>query len=105
MYNGYVTQKGDVTAHGKTLKETHNVLYFKVDRNKLLDEYKSLDVNKPLIHNKLREIYRNITGSCNFGIDNFIKNNDISNIKTINNIIFITNKQNEYMSKEFFTNN
>ena len=97
-----VTDGKGTYAHGLTIKEAKEDLFYKISRN--INSYKSLKLNSKLSYEKAIECYRAITGACKYGVQNFIETNNIkSKSYTIKEIIKIT--KNQYRNdifKKFF---
>jgi len=66
----YVVQKGEFTAHAESIENGISDINYKI----LAKEYKE-KLTLDTILNK--ELYRLITGACELGTDNWIKNNNI----------------------------
>ena len=68
----YIAQKGNFTAHGKTIKKAILDLEFKIVREKLS--------NEPINGNTIMSVkhYRIITGACELGCKDFMNKNGIS---------------------------
>jgi len=71
----YIAQRGDYFAHGETIKECINDVQFKFMQN-------DLDVNTLVTEIKAKQTvsineYRLLTGACSFGVQNFMKDNNI----------------------------
>src|SRR5574344_1829972 len=102
--NGFVVEKDNTYAHGESIKTAIRDLEFKIsDRN--FDDIKDLDINQEMTHDELYLIYRLVTGACSQGTEMFMSENDISNIKTIKDVIDITTELNSYgcdTFKEFY---
>ena len=95
-----VTDGNDNYSHGITIKKAKEDLLFKINKNKNLDSYKSLKLNSKLSFKKAIKCYRFITGACEYGVKNFIENNNIKNKDyTIKEIIDLT--KNQYRNNEF----
>ena len=95
-----VTDGKGTYAHGLTIKKAKKDLLFKINKNRNLDSFKSLTLDSKLSFEKAIECYRLITGACEYGVKNFIENNNIKNKDyTIKEIIKFT--KNQYGSNTF----
>ena len=102
----YIVTDGNKNyAHGNTIKEAQEDLMFKVNK-KSKSDYKDLNLKSKLKFNDAVICYRVITGSCRFGVKDFIKTNNVQEKDyTISEIINIT--KGAYGSdifSEFFNN-
>jgi hypothetical protein len=71
---GIVVSKGEFHAHGKDLRSATLDLHFKAS-SRDLGRYKSLNVNEQRHLEDLYEIYRNVTGACQFGTQKWLDAN------------------------------
>ncbi len=102
----YLVNDGKKSAHGKTIKEAYENLIYKIsDRDKSF--YKGLTLKSKHTVPELVEMYRVITGACEYGVKNFIKNQ--KNLKekyTIEEVIELTaNNYGNELFKKFFKEN
>jgi hypothetical protein len=72
---GYVVSDGTDHAHGKDLRTALLDLHFKTSK-KDLSKYKNIDTSINQTIEFLYEMYRNITGACSFGTQNWMKRNE-----------------------------
>jgi hypothetical protein len=71
-----IAQRGEYFAHGETIKQSINDVNFKYLQNTLnIDELVSEIKERGTIS---RNDYRLITGACSFGVNQFCKDNNIS---------------------------
>ena len=106
---GYIVSDGTHHAHGKDVRTALLDLHFKTSTRDL-EKYKSLDLNSKRPLNELYEIYRNVTGACSFGTNQWMSQNQdfVEKVEkegaSINEILERTKGQygNEKLT-EFFT--
>ena len=67
----FIAQKGDYTAHGRTIKKTISDLEFKIVSEKLK--------NEPIKQDTMFTVkyYRLLTGACDEGVQSWMRNNNI----------------------------
>ena len=68
----FIAQKGNFTAHGKTVKKSVQDLEFKI----LSDKIRKEPIKSDTIINK--DYYRAVTGACELGMESWIKRNNIN---------------------------
>ena len=88
----YIVKDGDTFSHGKTIKEARDSLLYKIS-NRDTSRYKKYKLNKVLTKKEAIEMYRVITGACEYGVRQFCKGRKIKNKMTIAEIIKITDGQ------------
>ena len=69
-----VTDGNGKWSHGDTLKDAKNDLIYKIS-NRDTSKYKNLTVDSVVSFEFAVEMYRVITGSCGYGVKNFVENN------------------------------
>jgi hypothetical protein len=99
----YVVTDGDKSAHGETIKEARENLIYKIgDRDK--SAYENVGLDDEFSVPEFIEMYRIITGACEYGVKSFIEGQGKLNKKyTVSEIITLTEGQfgnSEF--KEFF---
>ena len=87
---GYVVQKGLLTAHGKSVKKGIEDLEFKIISDRLKSDPIKCDT---IIDSKY---YHLVTGSCELGIDNFIRSNNLKSSYRADELLPILEKNNAY---------
>ena len=70
---------GKLWAHCSNLKDGIADILFKEAKDRGADQYKGIDIDKPLTVEELKTVYRVITGACRAGTEAFI--NQISDLK------------------------
>ena len=71
----YIVTSGDVSAHGKTIKEARKSLKYKTsDRD--TSKYNSLTLDTELTLEECIKMYRTITGACEYGVRSFVESQD-----------------------------
>ena len=89
--NCYVAEKDNFTAHGKTIKKAIEDLNFKINSEKL----KKDPINADTLLTKKH--YRLITGACEFGVNEFMKQHNLTKESyRADEIIPILKKTNAY---------
>jgi len=92
----YIITNGEFNSHGETLKKAKEDLDFKILSNKL----KSEPITETTIINK--QYYRIITGACEIGVDNFIKENNLTDESYMaKDLLPILEKNNAYGLSKF----
>jgi len=99
----YVVTDGEKSAHGKTIKEARDSLVYKIkDRDK--SRYEGLGLDQTFTVPEFIEMYRVITGACEYGVKAFVEGQSkIKKKYTVQEIINLTKGQfghNEF--SEFF---
>ena len=114
-YIAYITpfdvvmvDKNGISAHGKTVKEARRDLIFKTTKRDT-SQYRNININEERDLDYLYVAYRNITGSCKLGTEEFMMQNNINEDnkpKSIKEVIELTCNKKAYRSdvfKEFFS--
>ena len=98
----YIVQEGNNFAHGETLTEARESLIYKITERDT-SKFKDLDVKESRKVSELINLYRVITGACEFGVKAFIKRTelDVNKEYSINEIIELT--KSEYGHEKFKT--
>ena len=99
----YLVSDGDKHAHGKTIKEARENLIYKIgDRDK--SAYEHIKLSSKHTVPELIEMYRVITGACEYGVKDFVKSQE--NLKkkySLSEIIELTeNCYGHDVFKDFF---
>ncbi len=95
----YVIKQDGLYAHGKTIKEAKDDLTFKIMR-KNPEQFKGMDLNTKKTPQEWGKIYRAVTGSCQYGVNEFIKGqSDLKKEYTLSEILDKT--KNAYMGLRF----
>ena len=93
----FVAEKDNFFSHGETIKKAIEDLNFKISREKLAKE--------PIYMDTLMSIarYRAITGSCQLGVENWMKKNNIKETDklTVKELLPILEKTNAYGLSKF----
>jgi hypothetical protein len=89
----YLVTDNGKSAHGSTIKKARENLIYKIgDRDK--SEYEGLKLNSKHTVPELIEMYRVITGACEYGVKAFIENQEkVKDKYTIKEIIALTEGQ------------
>lgn len=96
--NAFIIDDGKYFSHGKTLKEAHeNLVYKRCARDK--SEYEDLTIESEIYFSDAVEMYRVITGACEFGVRNFVSGIEKREKYKISEIITLT--KNQYGSDSF----
>jgi hypothetical protein len=86
-----ITDGNSKYSHGDTIKEAREDLIYKIS-NRSKDDFKGLTLDSKLTFNEAIECYRVITGSCAFGVKNFIESKSVKKKSyKVSDIILITN--------------
>ena len=85
----YVITEGGISAHGKIIKQARDDLAFKI-MSKDVDQFKGMNILTKKTTKEWGDIYRSITGACQYGVNEFIKNNAKKNKYTLEEIIPLT---------------
>jgi hypothetical protein len=91
----YVAEYGNFYAHGITIKKAIDDLNFKI----LTDKLKHEKINADTIIDA--KYYRIITGACEFGVNSFIKSNNLKKSYRADELFEILNKKNPYGFEKF----
>jgi len=92
----FVAEKDGFTAHGKTVKKAIEDVEYKIISEKLKNEPISLDTIVDVNH------YRMITGACELGITNWLKENNLKKKKyKVSEILPILEKTHAYGVERF----
>jgi hypothetical protein len=91
----YVAESESFYAHGKTIKKAIEDLNFKVLSDKLKHEKINADT---IIDDKY---YRIITGACEFGVNSFIKSNNLKKSYKADELFELLNKNKPYGFDKF----
>ena len=102
---GFVAQKSDKFAHGKTVEEAKNDLRYKLsDRD--TSKYESWKLDDIKQTDELIESYMAITGACSFGTKQFCESIQLKDSYTVEEIIELTSgKYGNKEYREFFSVN
>ena len=90
----YLVKKGNLYAHGKTIKECKERLIYKIsDRD--TSKYESMTLDTELTHEEVIEMYMVITGACSIGTEYFVNQNKdkVKDKYTIREVIELTKGQ------------
>ena len=89
----YVVADGENFSHGNTIKEARENLIYKIS-NRDTSKYNDLPLDTKMDKKEYIEMYRVITGACQYGVKNFVEsNNNLKKEHTIQEIINITQGQ------------
>jgi hypothetical protein len=106
--NGFIFSNGKEFAHGKTMSQARRDLIFKITERDT-EQYKNIDLKEYRTTEYLYSCYRNITGSCSFGTEDYIESHpDTEELHSIEEVIKHTSGNNAYRSdvfRNFFENN
>jgi len=100
----YLVTDGDKSAHGKTIKEARESLIYKIgDRDK--SKYDGVKLDNKFTVPELIEMYRVITGACEYGVKEFVKSQSKMKKKySVEEIIDLTaGNYGHEQFKEFFS--
>ena len=85
----FIAQSEHGFSHGVTVKEAINDLKFKItDRD--VSEYKTWSLNTIASVDDFIVAYRKITGACEYGVREFVKNTVIYEPHTVQDVIYLT---------------
>ena len=73
---GYLVTNGSGFAHGDTLEEARESLIFKVS-NRDTSRFKRMQTDTVLEFGEIISLYRSVTGACEAGVRDFVKQNQI----------------------------
>jgi hypothetical protein len=99
----YLVSEGDKHAHGNTIKEARDSLVYKIgQRDK--SAYKDVKLSDKFTVPEFIEMYRVITGACEFGVKSFVNSQKkVKKQYSVSEIIKLTNGQHgSKQFKEFF---
>jgi len=90
-YKTVVARKDDTFAHGDSIREAVQELRFKMaERN--VEDYRNLTSDSVLTFEEAVMMYRVVTGSCQYGVNQFLANNKIKKRNyTVAEILSLTN--------------
>ena len=99
----YIVRDNKNYSHGFTIKEARDSLVYKLT-NKNIKQYKNMNINTILSFKDCIQMYRSITGACEFGTKNFVLSLKIKKKKySIKEVIEITKGQyGNDIVKQFF---
>jgi len=97
-YKTAVARKGNTFAHGDSIREAIQDLTFKLAKRELakrdIEDYRSLSLESELTYEEAVMMYRVITGSCRYGVNQFIEENSIEEKNyTVGEILELTHGQ------------
>jgi hypothetical protein len=82
----YVAKRGDVTAHGETAKEALDELVFKTGARDV-EQYRDMPLTTRKSPKQWALIYRQVTGACQYGTNDFMQRKTLKKSYTLKEII------------------
>ena len=83
---GYVVTNGQVSAHGKTIKEARDDLAFKL-MSRDVEQFKNMPMSTKKTADEWALVYRAITGACRQGTEQFMKSRKLKDSYTLKEIL------------------
>jgi len=88
----YIVRSGAICSHGSTIKEARDNLIYKIgDRD--TSKYDDYTLDTEVTKAEAIQMYRVITGACEYGVRSFVEANDIPKSATIKQVIELTKGQ------------
>ena len=89
----YIVQDGDIFGHGEIIKEARRALVYKIS-NRDTSTYENLTLDNVLTKEEAIKMYRVITGSCEYGVRNFVESlPEVKDKYSIQEIVDLTTGQ------------
>jgi hypothetical protein len=100
--DSFVVKRGDVFAHGETVKKATESLKYKLSDHDTT-RFKKWKLNTKISQEDAIQAYRAITGACELGVKNFVESRKIPKTLTVKKVVELSKGQygNEKFSRFF----